>query len=190
MFKQLILFLVGFIARILKFQEKEESKEQTKERQKTRKQKQKSETNIWFWLYFVVILCVVQWYCRLPALLRVGEKWVEYEYGFFFILVHAVVLCYIGYKRRITLKKRLRWSRGSVLAFGTQVRGFKPGRCRWIFQGQKIIITPSFGREVKPFVPCRIFAACKRTRKCMRGSRSFRSKLPAISRPSSFSFHY
>jgi aspartyl/asparaginyl beta-hydroxylase (cupin superfamily) len=23
--------------------------------------------------------------------------------------------------------KRLRWSRGSVLAFGTQVRGFKPG---------------------------------------------------------------
>ena len=108
----------------------------------------------------------------------------------FFILVHAVVLCYIGYKRSITLKKRLRWSRGSVLAFGTQVRGFKPGRCRWIFQGEKIIITPSFGREVKPFVPCRIFAACKRTRKCMRGSRSFRSKLPAISRPSSFSFHY
>jgi hypothetical protein len=46
MFKQLILFLVGFIARILKFQEKEESKEQTKERQKTRKQKQKSETKI------------------------------------------------------------------------------------------------------------------------------------------------
>ena len=25
---------------------------------------------------------------------------------------------------------RLRWSRGSVLAFGTQVRGFKPGRSR------------------------------------------------------------
>ena len=32
----------------------------------------------------------------------------------------------------------------------------------------------SFGREVKPFVPFR----------------SFRSKLPAISRPSSSSFHY
>ena len=31
----------------------------------------------------------------------------------------------------------LRWSRGSVLAFGTQVRGFKPGRSRWIFQGEK-----------------------------------------------------
>ena len=55
---------------------------------------------------------------------------------------------------------------------------------------EKILSTPSFGREVKPFVPCRIFTACKRTRKCMRGSRSFRSKLPAISRPSSSSFRY
>ena len=86
--------------------------------------------------------------------------------------------------------QRLRWSRGSVLAFGTQVRGSKPGRSRRIFQGEKILSTPSFGREVKPFVPCRIFAACKRTRKCMRGSRSFRSKLPVISRPSISSFHY
>ena len=33
--------------------------------------------------------------------------------------------------------KRLRWSSGSVLAFGTQVRGFKPGRRRRIFQGEK-----------------------------------------------------
>ena len=74
--------------------------------------------------------------------------------------------------------------------FGTQVRGFKPGRSRRIFQGEKILSTPSFGREVKSFVPCRIFAACKRTRKCMCGNRSFRSKLPAISRPSCYSFHY
>ena len=29
---------------------------------------------------------------------------------------------------------RLRWSRGSVLAFSTQVRGFKPGRSRRIFR--------------------------------------------------------
>ena len=86
--------------------------------------------------------------------------------------------------------KRLRWSRGSVLAFGTQARGFKSGRSRRIFQEEKILSTPSFGGEVKPFVPCRIFAVCKRTRKCMRGSRSFRSKLPAISRASSSSFHY
>ena len=32
--------------------------------------------------------------------------------------------------------KRLRWSRGSVLAFGTQIRGFKPGRNRRFFQGE------------------------------------------------------
>ena len=32
--------------------------------------------------------------------------------------------------------ERLRWSRGSVLAFGTQVRGFKPGRNRRIFKGK------------------------------------------------------
>ena len=63
-------------------------------------------------------------------------------------------------------------------------------RSRRIFQGEKILSTLSFGREVKPFVSCRLFAACKRTRKCVRGSRSFRSKLPAISRPSSSSFHY
>ena len=57
------------------------------------------------------------------------------------------------------------------------------------FRAKKILSTPSFGREVKPFVPCRIFEVCKRTM-CMRGSRSFRSKLPAISRSSSSSFHY
>jgi hypothetical protein len=41
-------------------------------------------------------------------------------------------------------------------------RGFKPGRNRQIFQGEKIPSTPSFGGEVKPAVPCR-FAACKRS---------------------------
>ena len=43
-----------------------------------------------------------------------------------------------------------------------QVRGFKPGRSRRIFQGEKILSTPSFGREVKPSVPCRRFTACER----------------------------
>ena len=31
------------------------------------------------------------------------------------------------------------------------------------FCGEKILSTPSFGGEVKPSVPCRIFAACKRS---------------------------
>ena len=58
------------------------------------------------------------------------------------------------------------------------------------FRAKKILSTPSFSREVKPFVPRCIFAACKRTWKCMRGSRSYGSKLLAISHPSSSSFHY
>jgi hypothetical protein len=57
-----------------------------------------------------------------------------------------------------------------MLAFSTQVRGFKPGR---IFQGEKILSTTSFGGEVKPSVPCRRFAACKRSLKS-RGTRYFR----------------
>ena len=64
-----------------------------------------------------------------------------------------------------------------------------------------VIAAASVGLEVAcwPLVPkfagsnpaeaVGFFRACKRTRKCMRGSRSFRSKLPAISRPSSSSFH-
>ena len=34
-------------------------------------------------------------------------------------------------------EKRLRWSRGSVLAFSTQVSGFKHGRSLRIFRGEK-----------------------------------------------------
>jgi hypothetical protein len=30
------------------------------------------------------------------------------------------------------------------------------------FSGEKILSMPSFGKEVKPFAPCRRFAACKR----------------------------
>ena len=51
----------------------------------------------------------------------------------------------------------------SVLAFSTQVRGFKPGRSRRIFKDEKILSTPSFEGEVKPSVPCRRFAACKKS---------------------------
>jgi hypothetical protein len=43
-----------------------------------------------------------------------------------------------------------------VLAFSTQVRGFKPDQSRRIFKGEKILSTPSFGGEVKP-------SACKRS---------------------------
>ena len=79
-------------------------------------------------------------------------------------------------------KDRLRWSRDSVLAFGTQVREFKPGRSRRIFKGEKILSTPSFGGEVKPSVPCRRFAACKKSLE-LGGSRILDEIFRKISRP-------
>ena len=41
--------------------------------------------------------------------------------------------------------------------------GFKPGRKRRIYKGEKILSEPSFGGEVKLSVPCRRFSACKRS---------------------------
>jgi hypothetical protein len=61
------------------------------------------------------------------------------------------------------VEKQLRWSRGSVLAFGIQVRGFTPGRSRRIFRAEKIFSMPSFGREVEPLIQCRSSTACKRS---------------------------
>ena len=51
----------------------------------------------------------------------------------------------------------------SMLASGTLICGFKPGRSRWIFTGVKILSVPSSGGEVKESVPCPNFTACKRT---------------------------
>ena len=73
-----------------------------------------------------------------------------------------------------------------MLAFGAQVRGFKPDRSRWIFQGEKkILSTPSFGGVVKPSVPCRRFTACKRSLNVTWKSGIFRQNPSAISRPCS-----
>jgi hypothetical protein len=41
--------------------------------------------------------------------------------------------------------------------------GSNPAEAIRIFQGEKILSTPSFRGEVKPAVPCRRFAACKRS---------------------------
>ena len=71
---------------------------------------------------------------------------------------------------------------GNVVAFSTHVPGFKPGRSRRIFKGEKILSTPSFGGEVKPSVPCRRFAACKKIPK-WRGSRHFGKITGQHSRP-------
>jgi len=93
------------------------------------------------------------------------------------------VTCPAGqYFSTLSHKNRLRWSRGSVLAFGTQVRGFKPDRSRRIFKGEKVLSTPSFRGEVKPSVPCRRFTACKRSLE-LRGSRFLDEICRNISRP-------
>jgi len=53
----------------------------------------------------------------------------------------------------------------SMLTSGTRVRGFKPGRSRWIIRAsQKSSALPSFGGDVKESVPCPSFATCKRTK--------------------------
>ena len=56
--------------------------------------------------------------------------------------------------------------------------------------GEKILSTPSFGREVKPSVPFRRFTACKRSLNVTWKSGIFRQNSSAISRASSSSFHY
>ena len=91
-------------------------------------------------------------------------------------------------RRKKGRRLRFGWSKGSVLAFGTQVRGFKPDRSRWISQGEKILSTPSFGGKVKPSVPCRRFTVCKRSLDVTWKSGIFRQNSSAISCPCSSTF--
>ena len=46
----------------------------------------------------------------------------------------------------VLLNIRLRWSKGSMLAFGTQVCGFEPSRSCRIFKDEKILSTPLEGK--------------------------------------------
>ena len=63
--------------------------------------------------------------------------------------------------------------------------GSNPTEAVGFFQGEKILITPYFGREVKPSVPCRRFTACKRSLNVTWKSGIFRQTSSAIFRPSS-----
>jgi hypothetical protein len=49
----------------------------------------------------------------------------------------------------------------TVLTTGRKVRGFKPGRERFIFKGFKNRSTSSFGEEVKPSASCKILRHVK-----------------------------
>ena len=57
--------------------------------------------------------------------------------------------------------QQLWWSRGSVLPLSIQVRGFKPSRSRQDFSGRKNHQHAFLRKGVKPWVPCRRYAACK-----------------------------
>jgi hypothetical protein len=61
-----------------------------------------------------------------------GEVW---NLETFMEFPHVLVLCAVI--AVILSEKRLRWSKGSVLPLGTQVRGFKPGRSREDVSGRK-----------------------------------------------------
>jgi hypothetical protein len=67
--------------------------------------------------------------------------------------IYTVYLLMMGYKYKYARNiKRLRWSRGSVLAFGTKVRGFAPGRSRQIFRAKKSSARlPSEGKHSSRF---------------------------------------
>ena len=119
-------------------------------------------------------------YCRSSTL--------YYSYN---IITLAEVTCFSGFVKCSVIDLTLYVPFiAALVAFGTQVRGFNPGRSRRVFQGEKIISTLSFGREVKPFVPCRRFTTCKRSLNVTWKSGIFKQNSSAISRPSSSSFHY
>ena len=70
----------------------------------------------------------------------------------------------------------MRLSRGSVLALVHKFAGSNPAEAVGFFRAKKILSTPSFGREVKPFVPYRRFTACKISLN-VSGSRIFSGKI-------------
>jgi hypothetical protein len=77
-----------------------------------------------------------------------------------------------------------------VLAFGIQVRGFKLGRNRRIFQREKILSTPSFGGEVKAVLThvADLRHVKKKTLKAA-STRYFQAKFTGHFSPNSSTFH-
>jgi hypothetical protein len=72
------------------------------------------------------------------------------------------------------------------VASGTPGGGLGGGRSRRNIQGEKIPSTPSFGGEIKPAVPCRRFAACKRSLNVTRKSAFRQNSRLTLSRPLKF----
>jgi hypothetical protein len=69
--------------------------------------------------------------------------------------VVSVLLRISSLKLHATLHVELGGLMIIVIATGPKVRCFKPGQGRWIFKGDNIRLTSSFGGEVTLWVPCR-----------------------------------
>ena len=73
--------------------------------------------------------------------------------NFFFRKILPFMRYLLIYLLTYLLTQRHLWSRGSVLAFGTQVRGFKPGRSRRIIQGEENLQHASLRKGSKAVCP-------------------------------------
>ena len=84
-----------------------------------------------------------------------------------------------------------RWPRGNASGFGglevpcwplvPNFAGSNPAEAVGIFRAKKILSTPSFGREEKPFAPYRRFTACERSLNVTWKSGIFRQNSSPIS---------
>jgi len=93
--------------------------------------------------------------------------------------VHHRVTSGFNWALHKVIAKWLRWSRGSVLTLSTKVHGFIPSWSRQDFSGWKNPQHTFLREGIKPWVPCRIFAACKRSLN-WRGSRNLRQNYQLI----------
>jgi hypothetical protein len=64
------------------------------------------------------------------------------------------IFCFRGYGQQVPPNNI------SLPATLPKFAGSNPAEAVGFFSGEKILSMPSFGREVKPFAPCRRFAAC------------------------------
>ena len=71
-----------------------------------------------------------------------------FDYNFFIVIIIILLLLLLlcDYRCHYCTLKRIRWSRGSVLSFGTQVRGLNPAEAVGFFRPKNILSTASFGR--------------------------------------------
>jgi len=90
---------------------------------------------------------ILRWHAHRPK----KKKYIPYIY------FEHLVSCNVS---TVAWKKRLGWSRGSGYPSSRVQTRPKPSG---FFRAKKFLSTPSIGREVNPWVPCRRFVACKRS---------------------------